>query len=821
MSEQYFANNRKVGDGVTTVWDFSFAGARPDAEDGTKSYLEQSDIRVALVDFDEFGLETRTEITFELIGPSQVRVEPSVPSGQDFVIYRKTPSDFVISDFVDFASVSERDLDDAFRQGLFAVQELRDESADTRRIADDARRDTAAALDIVSEITGEEEPLLDLVRKADLEAGLGEVREDLEAELGTVRDDLDGLETELGGVRDDLTDPDKGAAMMARGVVAVDSIADLLTLPESARREDLRYLVRGFYSGQSTGGGEFIWDGGQVKSDADGGSIIDPDTTGGFNGTPATSAAFLNAQGTGTGSGCWVRVDATSLGLPQTAYGSTGNEGLPAKKLSLLDAPQGASFGGIENISKKRIIAVLPRTSDLANSHMTQLGASSYIAQSFSMDLDTNEIWQCLSFYPTSPETIAIQVWDVDSATPKAIFSLEGAETIGATEYLEVRYEQGKRRLYIRDESNSNMLSFYDVTDLPTSGTTLSREGTTSVPTMSNNCCYRNGVWYTRGLFNGSRNPIYSFAEDTGEPLGVTFIDKAEDTYDRNSYLGERYAKSQGMAVFGSYLFLPIGRSLSRSNYLASDTRSKMANKYGVKVFTLSGLKVMESCWTGGALFELFPDEDYLEAEGIYVSPEGRVVVQYVMSDRVIFLEEFPAGSEGLVDFSPHLVGQITPQNKLMDVEMQDNRGAIRHPYTGEVLDTELDILLAMRDLRVHNVEIAPQTGAEPLRLEDDSRCDASRLSGTADIPRTFGGIITLTTTNFHTCYIERRFGNSRGTETLQLNGLGAANSLHNKAAYVRSSGTGTMDNVTGTIVQLSKADFDRIMAAVVSVESS
>src|SRR5690554_1984398 len=48
--------------------------------------------------------------------------------------------------------------------------------------------------------------------------------------------------------------------MVARGVVAVDSIADLLALPAGQRREGLRYLVKGYYAGSDVGGGEFYWD---------------------------------------------------------------------------------------------------------------------------------------------------------------------------------------------------------------------------------------------------------------------------------------------------------------------------------------------------------------------------------------------------------------------------------------------------------------------------------------------------------------------------------------------------------------------------------
>src|SRR5690606_38043204 len=46
-------------------------------------------------------------------------------------------------------------------------------------------------------------------------------------------------------LRQDLANPDKGAAMVARGVVAVDSIADLLDLPASQVGADLHYSVGG------------------------------------------------------------------------------------------------------------------------------------------------------------------------------------------------------------------------------------------------------------------------------------------------------------------------------------------------------------------------------------------------------------------------------------------------------------------------------------------------------------------------------------------------------------------------------------------------
>src|SRR5690554_4518138 len=46
-----------------------------------------------------------------------------------------------------------------------------------------------------------------------------------------------------------LADPDKGAAIVARGVFAVDSIAELLVLQSGQRKEELRYWVTSYYGG--------------------------------------------------------------------------------------------------------------------------------------------------------------------------------------------------------------------------------------------------------------------------------------------------------------------------------------------------------------------------------------------------------------------------------------------------------------------------------------------------------------------------------------------------------------------------------------------
>lgn len=67
-----------------------------------------------------------------------------------------------------------------------------------------------------------------------------------------------------------------GAALVGQGVMAVDSIADLLALPAGQRKEGLRYLVKGYHAGSDVGGGEFYWDASSTAVGNDGTVIAVP-----------------------------------------------------------------------------------------------------------------------------------------------------------------------------------------------------------------------------------------------------------------------------------------------------------------------------------------------------------------------------------------------------------------------------------------------------------------------------------------------------------------------------------------------------------------
>lgn len=107
------------------------------------------------------------------------------------------------------------------------------------------------------------------------------------------------------------------AASEAAAAAYVDALHRVETLLEltaitSQSDGDTAYM-NSFYAASAEeyflGGGRFVWQATINKNLANGGTIVDPVTLGGFDGTSTTRDAYLTAQGTGVGSGCWVRTD--------------------------------------------------------------------------------------------------------------------------------------------------------------------------------------------------------------------------------------------------------------------------------------------------------------------------------------------------------------------------------------------------------------------------------------------------------------------------------------------------------------------------------
>ena len=113
-------------------------------------------------------------------------------------------------------------------------------------------------------------------------------------------------------LRADLASPDagKGAELVAR--LQADSMFDLVSL-HVPTTDGFGVELRAFYSSTDAGGGRFYWDANRNKASANGGTIIDPTTIGTLSST--SLGTFLDVQGTGVGTGCWVRLERSSVNV--------------------------------------------------------------------------------------------------------------------------------------------------------------------------------------------------------------------------------------------------------------------------------------------------------------------------------------------------------------------------------------------------------------------------------------------------------------------------------------------------------------------------
>ncbi|AUG85435.1 putative tail fiber protein [Ralstonia phage RsoP1IDN] len=103
-----------AGNGVTTSWDFNFAGGYISAAD-VKAYIYHS----------ASGL-TDAINPVVLTGPNTLQVIPAVPTGDFLVVYRDTPKDTPLVDYTTGAVLDEANLDKSNKQAVFVAAEMSD-----------------------------------------------------------------------------------------------------------------------------------------------------------------------------------------------------------------------------------------------------------------------------------------------------------------------------------------------------------------------------------------------------------------------------------------------------------------------------------------------------------------------------------------------------------------------------------------------------------------------------------------------------------------------------------------------------------------------
>lgn len=107
-----YSINQYFGDGAKLLWQISFAGG----------YLDRSHIKARY--YPEGGVAD--PINFSWVDASTVKIEPAVPAGARFIIYRDTPKDKPLAQFKDGAFVTEQNLDRNAIQAVFIAAEAQD-----------------------------------------------------------------------------------------------------------------------------------------------------------------------------------------------------------------------------------------------------------------------------------------------------------------------------------------------------------------------------------------------------------------------------------------------------------------------------------------------------------------------------------------------------------------------------------------------------------------------------------------------------------------------------------------------------------------------
>lgn len=112
----YFATNKFVGDGVTTQFEVYFASG----------YIDKGHIKAYV---ENLATNIRTPITVTtgmFVGPNTINLGVSAPAGSIMVIYRDTPKNAPLVDYVNGSRITEVNLDKSTRQGVFIGAELYD-----------------------------------------------------------------------------------------------------------------------------------------------------------------------------------------------------------------------------------------------------------------------------------------------------------------------------------------------------------------------------------------------------------------------------------------------------------------------------------------------------------------------------------------------------------------------------------------------------------------------------------------------------------------------------------------------------------------------
>lgn len=137
---QLLSQTSYVADGSQTVWNFSFSGG----------YIDKSHVKAKYLDAARVAHQIAVTPGM-FLGQYQLNITPPIAAGSELVIYRDTPKEGPLVDFIDAASLTEASLDLSAKQGVFVAAESSDgwttiiEATTTQAVLAAAANDAAGA----------------------------------------------------------------------------------------------------------------------------------------------------------------------------------------------------------------------------------------------------------------------------------------------------------------------------------------------------------------------------------------------------------------------------------------------------------------------------------------------------------------------------------------------------------------------------------------------------------------------------------------------------------------------------------------------------
>ena len=340
---------------------------------------------------------------------------------------------------------------------------------------------------------------------------------------------------------------------------------------------------------------------------------------------------------------------------------------------------------------KKKLIANIPFKYPRFSTHSVVFKQYNCFPQGFTFEPENNYIYIAIN----SNDLFTVAVWDVsDNHAPSfvTIFKIDGVTS--TQEGLGVRWEDGVRKLYFRD--NQNSLNYLDITTLPAEGTVVITAPTSvGIPTARNYAIFGDDILASSPSWSiGAVLDRYSYGiYDKDYKIKGTVTLRDAGVTEAAPYAGI-LSKIQGVSkINGGYV-----------GALGGGAGDLLYKSVGTILWDESGNVLSKTAVDQQAIRDyvsnvLGATPHYCESEGIYSDPTGRVytLVLYINEKNqsgsedggILIFEEFSSDPDA-IDFSSSALilptnsyrGGLYPITRIYDSITGEYTAAYYNPFT-------------------------------------------------------------------------------------------------------------------------------------------